>query len=236
MNFLDILYTPLDIPDRPNIDLEKFQVWAKSVYPQEVKEKSDGSTVAEKILQEKYPWDLTFGHFGPSWKDRFNELFPEIARYSWEAFGLKEEWLQTLVFLPVREKVRGELYWHSDVDETGLRFYIENEEPEKNPLLVKATCEPYNTRPNIGAWPADDDPRLQKESYICKMISPHQAYFLNNIRAVHTPTSTVPSTRIAAFITVHPVFLDQARPIVQDLVIRSAKKFKEQAVLWTPPR
>ena len=61
MEAANILYTPLDVPLPPNIDIEKFLAWVKRVYPQP--EKGDAAkekSTAEELMPDNYPWDLVF--------------------------------------------------------------------------------------------------------------------------------------------------------------------------------
>lgn len=229
MEPIDICYTPLDVPARPNIDIQKFIEWGKSVYPQIAKYNSKNS---ESFIGKQYPWDLVFGCYDGKWLDDFENKFPELAEYSYKTFLIKREELNSIIFLPTRPHVKGISFWHSDVDLTGFRFYVECEHFEKNPLVIRKTVLPNNTLNGIYLQINSDDDRLQKEIYNCNMISPHQAYYINNCRAVHAPSMEVSGVRIAGFVTVKEQYSTIVRQRVRDLIVNSAEKFKDHAILW----
>ncbi len=229
MESIDICYTPLDIPTRPNIDISKFLSWAQSVYPQSYKENAPN---AEKDIGEEYPWDLVWGAWDGVWQDNFDKEFPELATYCYEAFNIKRHELGGAVFLPVRKTVVGTSFWHNDVDPTGFRFYLECEHHNDNPLLLRKTKLPYNERESIVVPLNGNDDRLQEEVFNCKMTDPHMSYYLNNFRSVHAPTVNVPGIRIAAFITVKKPYQEIVRKRTNDMIVSSAIKFKNYALLW----
>lgn len=229
MEPIDICFTPLDIPKRPDIDLNKFIAWAQSVYPQPCKAKS---TNAEELIKEQYPWDLVWGAWDGVWQNGFNKEFPELAKYCFDAFKIQRHELSGAIFLPVRDFIRGTSFWHNDIDPTGFRFYIECEHHEENHLLLRKTLLPYDGIQSI-AVPLDaDDDRLQKQVYNCKIIDPHMAYYLNNFRAVHAPSVNVPGIRIAGFVTVKPTYQSIVRERMRDTIVQSAEKYKDYAILW----
>lgn len=229
MEPIDICYTPLDIPIRPDVDLSKFLSWVKRIYPQSCKE---SHFHAEKKFGENYTWDLVFSATNGIWQDNFDKEFPEIVNYCYEAFNIKKHELNTVVFLPVRESIKGLGFWHNDRDPTGFRFYIECENHESNPLLMRKTVEKYNEINTIVVPLNEDDNRLQQEIFNCKMINPHMSYYLNNYRSVHAPMMNVPGIRIAAFITIKPAFSDIVRARTRDMIVASAIKYKDYAILW----
>lgn len=229
MEPIDICYTPLDIPKRPDIDLLKFNNWVKEVYPQPCKKKA---IHAEKDLTIDYTWDLAFGLFDGQWQNDFDKEFPELASYCYEGFGVHRHEIGTIVFLPVRETVSGTAFWHNDIDSTGFRFYLECEHHEENPLLLRKTVIPYTTMSAIVIPLNGDDDRVQKEVHNCKMTDPHMSFYLNNYRAVHAPTVNVPGMRIAGFITIDPRYSADVRARSREMIIASANKFKDYAILW----
>jgi hypothetical protein len=229
MEPIDICYTPLDIPIRPDIDMVKFMEWIKKVYPQPCKEKE---IHAEKTIGEEYPWDLVFASSNGRWQNNFDNEFPELAKYCYEAFNLKRHELTTVLFLPVRSSINGVGFWHNDIDPGGFRFYIECENHVENPLLLRKTIEKYNTINGIVVPVGSDDDRLQKEVFNCKMPDPHMAYYLNNYRSVHAPMITVPGTRIAVLLTVNKFFVDEVLKRNKNLIVSSANKYKDYAILY----
>lgn len=230
MEPIDICYTPLDIPKRPNIDLSKFLYWCKQVYPQPCKESHHHS---EKTFNEKYTWDLVFAASNGIWENNFNIEFPDLARYCYEGFGIKKHELNTVVFLPVRESASGMGFWHNDSDPTGFRFYLECENHEQNPLLLRKTIEKHDTINTIVVPLGGDDDRLQSQVFNCTMTDPHMSYYLNNFRAVHAPAINVSGIRIAGFVTVKKVYQELIRKRTRDMIVSSAIKFKDHAILWS---
>jgi hypothetical protein len=236
MEAANILYTPLDVPPPPEIDIEKFLSWVKRVYPQPEKgDAAKAKSTAEELMPDNYPWDLVFGAYNGKWIDGFNTEFPELADYCLSAFGITTTELLTAVFLPIRASVTGLAFWHNDVDETGFRFYLVNEHSDKNPLLLKKIVEPTSYIPNLKAPIPEDHPALQKEVHVCNFPSDRHAFYINNIRAVHSPMVNVPANRIAGFITIKRHLQPYVKKISEPLLIRSAEKFKDYAIHWSPP-
>lgn len=234
MEASNILYTPLDVPLPPNIDIEKFLSWVNKVYPQSVK-RSAASSTSENQMPNNYPWDLVFGAYNGRWIDGFDAEFPDLADYCLSAFGITPTDLLTAVFLPIRPSVSGLAFWHNDVDTTGFRFYLINEHSDKNPLLLKKTVSPLTHVTDFKPPIPSDHPALQKEVHVCHLPSACHAFYINNIRAVHSPMVTVPATRIAGFVTVKKHLQPYIKKSSESLLIRSAEKFKDYAIHWTPP-
>ena len=229
MEPIDICYTPLDIPVRPDIDMHKFMSWIKQVYPQPCKEKE---IHAEKTIGQDYPWDLVFASSNGVWQNNFDNEFPELAKYCYEAFNMKRYELNTVLFLPVRPSITGTGFWHNDIDPGGYRFYLECEHYNDNPLLLRKTKLPYPERESIVVPIGGDDDRLQKEIFNCKMSNPHMAYYLNNCRSVHAPMMTTPGTRVAVLLTINRAHTEAVLKRNRDLVVSSAIKYKDYAILW----
>lgn len=239
MNQLDVLYTPLDVADRPDTDLDQFMTWARSAYTTEeqkiVREQLSKGTAHNKLNPTgEYAWDMTYARFGDRWLNGFDQTFPELAQYSYQAFGLDLHEVATILFLPLRDNIRGEAFWHNDVDETGFRYYLFCEKPEENPLLMRRCTHPYIQRPRLPVPLDENDPRIEKERLVCRMRSPTQAYYLNNIRAVHAPSvgSTTPILRVACLIKCKNEYQQQVKQRSNDFIVRSAQKYSEYALLW----
>lgn len=239
MDQLDILYTPLDVPDRPDTDLNAFMRWAREAYVTEEqkiirKQLSKGTAHNKLDPNGEYAWDMTYARFGDRWCNGFDQQFPALADYSYKTFGIQLHELATVLFLPLRNTVKGEAFWHNDVDETGFRYYLWCENPEENPLVMRRCTYPHMQRPRLPVPIHEDDPRIAKERLVCRMRSSTQAYYLNNIRAVHAPTiySTEPTLRIACLIKCKNEYQPAVRARSKDLIVRSAEKYSEYALLW----
>jgi len=240
MQINDILYTPLDVPEKPDFDIEKLQNWLCNNYCSLKEYKdilSETKNTAEKVI-ENYPWDLTVAYFnlfndqGPGWLGNFNEEFPELSRHMYESFNLSIEDVGLIVFLPIKQEHTGLGFWHNDTDWYGLRHYFCFESSETNKLLLRKTKIDYTERPSF-QLPIDEDLYLEKEVIECKLLSTRQSFFLNNVRSVHSTYTVTPNvTRIAAFVTGKVGKRLEMQKKIENLVIRSAEKYKDYAVLW----
>lgn len=243
MTPLDILYTPLDIPDLPkDFNIKKLEAWISNTYPQ--KQLNDAVWTAVRDLKEDYPWDLTFAHYADNqnksygWLDNFDKEFPELVDYFLKSFNLEYNDIGVISFLPMRLSKLGLGFWHSDIDETGLRMYFENELPKENPLLIMPTNTPFNIRPSSLLksieYPREDMFQIGKQQ-VCPILKKTQAYYLNNVRAVHSPFITNPCKRISCFITPKWSTLESVKIKTKELIVKSAIKFKNHAILWSEP-
>lgn len=233
MNVREILFTPLDLPVCEGVDIDRFITWVSNVYPQ--KQKTDAATkktTSENVFKDQYPWDLTFGAYNGEWVDNFQIEFPGLANYCLTAFGINRNELKSIIFLPVRDIVRGVAFWHRDLDVNGFRFYLVNEHHEKNPLLMRKTVEPYDKIPNLQTPLDDNDPRLQTAVYECKLPSSTHPFYLNNMRSVHSPCVNVPAKRIAVFVAIKPEYEETVRLRSEKLLLRSASKYQDLAVFF----
>lgn len=236
MDILDVIYTPLDVPPVVT-NIDDVYKWTAEVYPQIDREVCTPSFYAENELQKDYPWNITFAKFKGKWYPGFKERFPEIANYCSAAFGLEEEEVVTAIILPTKDKYIGPGFWHADPDCTGLRFYITNENYEKNPIEFKRTKVPYQTRPNWFSAVADpfiDSPLFEKEIQVAYAAHENQAFFLNNVRAVHRIQVNVPGRRCAVLVFPDKHTRHDLMDRLGELVVRSAKKFKEHSIIWQP--
>ena len=114
----------------------------------------------------------------------------------------------------------------------GLRHYFCFESADTNKLLLKKTKIDYVERPSF-QLPIDEDLYLQDETFECKILSTRQSFFLNNVKAVHSTYTVTPDvTRIAAFVTGKVGKRAEMQKKIESLVVKSAEKYKDYAVLW----
>jgi hypothetical protein len=240
MQINDILYTPLDVPDKPEFDIEQLKSWLfKNHEPlSRYKDILAGTNNTAETIIENYPWDLTVAYFKlfndsePGWLGNFNEEFPELSKHMYECFNLSIEDIGLIVFLPIKQGHTGLGFWHNDTDWYGLRHYFWFDNADTNKLLLRKTKVNHNERPNLQV-PIDEDKYLQHEIIECKLLSTTQSYFLNNVKSVHATYTGVPDvTRIAAFVTGKFGKRKEMQKKIESLVIRSAEKYKDYAVLW----
>jgi hypothetical protein len=240
MNRNDILFTPLITPDFPNtFSVEKLEQWFSKVYPQPILKEHHPGTRAEvklKELNKIYPFNACvakYMHHG--WLNNFDIEFSDFVSFLENTYGIEKTDIDILVFLPISEKVDGLGFFHSDLDEAGLRMYIVNEDPESNPLYLIPTKEPYETRPShiFSAVLEEDDPCLQKKKHIAKLPNDIKGFYVNNVRAVHSPFISKPAKRIAMQIlnfSKDNEFKKKTQKLLED----SVEKYKDYVIRWTP--
>jgi hypothetical protein len=224
MEHMNILYTPLDIPEPPKVDIPKLRLWIdKYKDDQIIKNRTDSSKI---LSEDEYPWDLIWVRNESEWYEDFTDQFPELSNYCIEGFNLNPEDAHSIVFLPIKKTFTGLGFWHADHDEHGLRFYLENNETEDF-LYIKPTSNPCFTRDQLVK-----EQKFQDRILSAKLLKPNQAFFINNVRAVHAVhTTELSPTRIAVIIAVPKPLAGHK---LRNLLISSAKKFKDHALYWTP--
>lgn len=240
MQLENILYTPLDIPEKPSFSVDKLKEWLSKNHEPLSKYKNtlgDSRYTAETVI-ENYPWNLTVAYWKlfekqhEGWLGDFDKEFPELSKHLYESVNLTLDDVGLIVFLPIKQNHTGLGFWHNDNDWYGIRHYFCFEELDSNKLLLKKTKIPYVERPSF-KLPIDEEQYLQKETIECKILSPTQGFFLNNVRAVHSTYTVVPNvTRIACFVTGKAGKRLETQKKIEDLIIRSATKYKDYAVFW----
>ena len=228
-NALNILYTPLDTPLVPKTDILKLLGWVKENSSSQIV--IEGRQDASQILKTGYPWNIIYAKTNSTWQYDFDITFPVLAKFFSSAYGLENDDVTSIVLLPVKTEFAGTGFYHSDPDNYGLRMYIENEETE-NFLLMKPTVEPYMIRPVFSLDQSFTNTPLQDKIISASLLSNNQTFFINNTRAVHAVNTVNPGTvRIA--VIVNCVRSTKVGAHISDLILRSAEKFKEHAVMWT---
>jgi hypothetical protein len=240
MELLDILYTPLDLPPPPKVDVAELQSWMDDNKKIIHAVNMHAYDIQLCLCQNKkivWPWDHSFAYYnwanqGPGWIANFDKKFPELSKYMYEVFDIPIEELGNIVILPVKTKHIGHGFLHADPGDFGLRIYLEFEHIGENKLFIQKTKLPYEH--NI--WPVEypiDPNLLQPEEIECKTLSPRSCWFVNNVRAFHrTYTAVENSNRIAVIVS---GTYDGEKPIMdrmKDKIIASAEKYKDYAVLW----
>lgn len=240
MQLNDILYTPLDVAEKPEFDVKKLQHWLETQYQPLSKYRDilSSTGLASVDVIENYPWNLTVAYFnlsnnnGPGWLGKFNEEFPELSKHMYECFNLSIEDVGLIVFLPIKQEHTGLGFWHNDPEWYGLRHYFCFEAADTNKLLLRKTKIDYTERPDLIS-PIDEEKYLQQEVIECKLLSTTQSFFINNVRSVHSTYTATPNVaRIAAIVTGKQGKLLEMQEKIENLVLRSAKKYQEYAILW----
>lgn len=234
MNVTDILYTPLDIPPFPKFSTDELRKWIESCHGrQSVHNNMDAS----KFLGFMYPWNVTYAKQGGKWLNDFEKTFPELAEFFYKAYGFEDVDLDTVCILPLRQDFTGTGFWHSDQDPLGLRMYLENDNPEAASLLVKPLSKRYNTRDEVGIIPRFGSSEKVQNDIVYEVKSPTGAssHFLNNMSCVHAVKSNnTELRRIAVVVGIKRQYNTDAR--INELIIRSANKFKDSVIHWSEPK
>jgi hypothetical protein len=225
---LDILYTPLDVPNLPVYDKQLLTEWCKEHSEQIIENRGDGKLITSDAI---YPWNIVYARRHNKWMGDFDNIFPELSKYFYESFKILESELGSIVLLPVKSQYVKKHYWHADPDALGLRLYLENDHADKDFLLIKPTTYRYNTRSELGIIPESGiTSKVQDKIYSAKMLKPDQAFYINNVRSIHTvEVSHVNSNRLAVLVfTKDNVILEKTK----DLILSSAEKFSEYSIKW----
>lgn len=229
-NSLDVLYTPLDTPFVPKTDINKLMTWINKYFEkQDVSDREDASKVS--LVADTYPWNLIYPRVKGSWQYDFQTEFPELSNFFFSAYGLEEKDIKSIVLLPIKPNFKGVGFWHSDPDFHGLRMYIENDEVDDF-LLINQTIIPYANRPMFGLDKDFKNTPLKNKIVSAKLYSGNQTFYINNTRAVHAVNVKVPGTlRIAVIVSC--VNTSSVNNHVNDLIIRSAEKYKDYSLYFT---
>jgi hypothetical protein len=227
MNNLDILYTPLDTPLVPKFDLLKLESWIGDNFArQQIADRRDGSKI--DAISNMYPWKLIYAREQDNWCADFDKLFPDLAQFFYSAYGLDEDDINNVIMLPVKPQFKGVGFWHSDVDSYGLRMYLVNDEVDDF-LLMKSTAEPYLERPAFGL--DFKDIKFKEEILSPKLFAPNQTFYLNNTRSIHAVNVQNPGVLRMALI-VSPKYKKSIEQHLNNLIVRSAEKFKDYAIYY----
>jgi len=248
MNMLDVCYTPLDVPAPPEYDINEIKQWCEENFKVSKMYRNvlqnNGADSSAVIGLDNYPWDMTIPYFnltnvGPGWVGNFDKKFPELSDYFFNVYGLDKNDVGVITFLPMKKDYTGYGFWHRDPDPTGLRLYLEFEGFGDDKLFLKKTRVPYDKdNPPIVTAPVSEEEHkyvLQEEEHECKILKPNQAFYLNNFRSVHatwTDKKSIGKTRIAVLIVGKKHNGYHFAKSFNDLIVKSAEKYKDYAILW----
>ena len=197
----DLIFSPLDLPDPPELDMDKFISWnsAQKEYMLELNTNRQNSM---KLLGG-YAWQISWAkrptvNNSTKWICDFDKIFPEITEYL-ELFPMKE-----IKSISILNQIGGShVEPHVDPDELwGMRFYLKNK--IKDALYFSRTKEKQETMIRT-LEDSDGKPLTQKRNYLdyckdekiyAKFPKERCAWLLNCNRAWHgvdknpTPTGT----------------------------------------------
>jgi hypothetical protein len=239
MNFEDILYTPLDVPPMPDFDIGEFKLWLNSAHEQNNQYKKYAQSEelsAEKISGVVWPWNMAIAYCNHKqqqlgWINEFDKKFPSLSKYMHEVFQIPIEDLAFVIILPTADDFVGTGFFHQDPGKYGLRLYLDFERADANKLLVKKCITPYK-EPPLPVYPKQDS-LLQETEYECNIVSTKQAWYINNVKAFHANRTTVPGcSRIAVIVSCSGDTHQELIKRLEPLIVRSAEKYSDYAVIW----
>lgn len=234
MDVTDILYTPLDIPPFPKFSTDALRDWIHQCYE---KQSIHNNLDASKHLGSLYPWNVTYAKQDGKWLNNFENLFPELSKFFSKAYGFEDIDLDTVCILPLKHDFTGVGFWHSDQDPLGIRMYLENEDVDGASLLIKPLTKKYSSRAELGLIPRFGNSEKIQNNLVYEVRSPKgvSSHFLNNMSCIHAVKSDkVDLRRIAVVVGIKRQYNTDEK--INELILRSAKKFKEFAVFWTAPK
>jgi hypothetical protein len=232
MKPLDILYTPLDVPEPPEVDIDKLLEWGIQSKPKQNYEDRYDSSEKEG-LKENYPWDIVYWRHRCEWQNNFDKEFPQLSEYITTAFGVDASKIYDVMMLPLRDDFTGLGFWHADPDEYGIRFYLRNKEPDGF-MLFKPTNVPY-------FWKQAFDENIAKDGFQNKVIparllKSNQAFYLNNIRAHHTINVQEKCSRRLTILIGCVGDIHHMPDGLSNLIVNSAQRFPDYAIKWQLPK
>jgi hypothetical protein len=215
----------------PQVDRQHILDWVQRMGNQELGVRYDASM---QINSTRYPWNIAYGKSNGQWLNGFEREFPELAQYPYTAFGVDESSFTHLVLLPVKSDFTGIGFWHSDPDEFGLRFYLDNEDTDDS-LLIKPTIHPYETRQDFDFTYLSPEAFVQDIEHSATIVSPRQPFFINNVRAIHAVKTNIVGAFRLAFIVGSASKIKNMPQTLADLIVNSAQHYSDQSIEWTAP-
>lgn len=230
----DIIYTPLDLPPCPDIDIKKLEEWMELVYPQtQLLERTGGKYISGDNDKNTFPWDVIFAK-AISWQNNFKEKFPELVEYVTNSWNIPDEELLLMVLLPKKISKNQKDYWHSDRDSMGLRFYISFEDTAQDTLLfrktLKSECKDSNLFREL-----NNSSDLENKVHKANIVNNRQPYYINNYLSAHNVNNVTQERRIAVILATSSE-IDKTKSTItnkiEDLIVSSAMKYYNSAIFW----
>ena len=200
MDWKNLIFSPLDLPDPPEVDMDEFVAWHSEQKSYMLKHNQN--KVNSTNLYGGYCWHISWAKWwntyntAEPWICDFDKRFPELVEYL-NLFPFKQ--MKSISFL---NQIGGsKVEPHSDPDDCwGMRFYLKNK--TKEALYFSRMKEPHNHR--IRTMEDDDgNPLKERRDYLdfcrdekiyAKFPKDRCAWMLNSYRAWHgldeNPTPT----------------------------------------------
>lgn len=181
-NFKDLVFCPLDLPQPPSIDVEKFIDWMQRQYDKR------GPTPQQKMFEDTgrhYPW-LPFALCNEDVRE-LGEEFPEVLEYFLHLMPFKK--LFRLVFLAQRGKAA--VFPHADTDEfLGFRTYLTAKSAESlyfhKSLQKEEFFYPYGRTRDGKVLPINLNEKFDMGTkHYASFPENCKTFMLNSVRAVH---------------------------------------------------
>lgn len=173
--FADLVYTRLDLPQVPNVDVDQLVSWMQS---------NSRSVMGEKNLHDsgraaEYPWRAVHACSDNVWDEDFLRLFPELVRYT-ELFPARR-WKRVCI---IGQLPQSEVFLHTDPDfGVGWRIYLNHGGPR---LYFQKFKQPYEERPQTWASGGPDAmAKMCRDDRHYVQDSGAYPWALTSIRAAH---------------------------------------------------
>lgn len=222
LNFADLIYTRLDLPQVPQVDMDAVVRWMQS--------KNRSVMMSKKLHDDesgnKYPWRAVHAYVDGRWDVEFAEMFPELIEYLKNFPTSMWRWVCV-----VGQLQDSEVFLHTDPDfGVGWRVYLSHGGPK---LYFQKFKERHEERP--GTW-ATGGPQGMAE--LCDQeklyVDDCGAYpwAITSIRAAHgvSPNPSALGARVTLLLAPEPEAVDW--PAVRALLARSTQLYKDTAIWY----
>lgn len=176
----DLIFTPLDLPPVPEVDIDQFIEWMKS---DPLKTGTMPKERFERITGKRYPWLM---RVVSSDLESLHAAFPEVLQYA-RTYPFKT--IKALVFLA--QDGHEEVFPHADSDGlVGMRFYLANKNVDG--LHFFKGKQPYDY---FNGYKSDESGKptpvgfenyfRMDEPIYARFPDTSRAFMLNSARAIH---------------------------------------------------
>lgn len=219
----NLIYTKLDMPKLPRIDIKKLMEWIRDNQRFEIKEKR-----LQQIAQNEkaYPWRAVCAYTANAWDTEFADNFGPLIQYL-KNFPTKS-WRHVAVLCQLENQ---DVFLHTDPDYgIGWRIYLNHGGPR---LYFQKFKQLRNNRPET--WSSGGPQSIENLCESNKIyVNDVGAYpwALTSIRAAHgvEPNNAGFGARITLLLFPDLTTLDLIKH--EELLLRSAKKFKSTAIWY----
>ena len=226
--FKNLLFCPLDLPEPPVVEYDKFLEW----HTEQLEYNKKYNTVAKlSDGKQEYPWNVSWARWwntyqNPNpWICGFEKYFPELVEY-FDLFPFTVA--KSISFLDQKESK--DVYLHTDPDQWwGMRFYLFNSLGEK--LYFAKPKELLNERVSTMVDGKYNDlwERTDGVKHYASFPSPRSPWMLNSVRAFHGVDKNTEFNGARVAVVMIGAY-DYNK--LYDLLDRSTKKYGEYAIWY----